>query len=84
MIDKYSGNYGNKFIKTIPRTKYIHAMLDLAQSSPPKVKIPTLTIKVIGPLLMKTHSYNYKTCFTSTNNAACKDEYLPEIRRNHG
>ena len=37
MIKKYSGNYSNKFIK-------IDVMLDLAQNSPPEVKIPTLTI----------------------------------------
>ena len=36
-------------------------MLDLAQNSPPKEKIPTLTITVkkeIGPLPMKNHPYS--------------------------
>ena len=39
MIEQYSGNYSNKFIK-------IDVTFDLAHNSPPKVKIPTLTIIV--------------------------------------
>ena len=68
-------------------------MSDVAQNCPPKVKIPTLTVVMennktytthiiyekIGPLPIKnspTQQY-----ITSTNNAASKDEYWPEIRR---
>ena len=43
MIEQYySGNYSYTFLKY----SGVDAMVDLAQNSPPKVKIPTLTIIV--------------------------------------
>ena len=62
-------------------------MPDLAQNSPPKVTMPTLTTNTLEN--NKTYTYSYKkqdpshydklthivVYITSTNNAACKDEF---------
>ena len=54
MVAQYSGNYSsNKFITDM--------MLDLAQNSPPKVKIPTLSFIIVeekkDPSHTRTHPY---------------------------
>ena len=59
-------------------------MLDLAQNSPPKSKNTNTdhySRRKTGPLPIKDSPIQY---VTSTNNAACKDEYWPKIRRTHG
>ena len=58
-------------------------MLDLAQNSPPKVKIPTRAI-LVDEKYEPPNKNSSILYITSTNNAACKDEYWPEIRRTHG
>ena len=47
-------------------------MLDLAQSSPPKVKIPTLTIIVDQKCELSNKNSSILSNNTSTNNATCK------------
>ena len=49
-------------------------MLDQAQNSPPKVKIPTLTI-IVDQKYDPPNKNSSILYTTSTNNAACKDEY---------
>ena len=49
-------------------------MLDLAQNSPPKVKIPALTI-IVDKKYEPPNKNSPIQYVTSTTNAACKDEY---------
>ena len=63
-------------------------MLDLAQNSPPTSKQKykntnnTRTIIIDKNRTLPNKKLTPGTC--STNNASCKDEYWPEIRRTHG
>ena len=48
-------------------------MLDLAQNSPPKIKIPTPPTIIVDPKYEPPNKNSSLLYITSTNNAACKN-----------